>query len=144
MKNNLVLFLMALVVSAMISCTDSDKGSNDVQQIEEIKAQVIQDMQDSPNNPNNQNATTRAKDDGGGSSLCYNAYIQYDYDCDGSYEVGVNNLTATYSCCLQEVTKLSFQATQNGWCYDYNPKLQCQLVSCDPVPLCSIDWQEPF
>lgn len=147
MKNNLVLFLMTLLVSAMISCSsDNDQGTNEVKQLDEIRAEMYKQMQNSPNHPDrNQTATTRAKiDDGGGSSLCYNAYMKYDYDCDGSFEVGVNNLTATWSCCWQEVSNLAWKASQNGWCYDFEPELQCQLVSCDPVPLCFIEWNEPF
>ena len=147
MKNNLVLFLMTLLVSVMMSCSsDNDKGIDEAQQLEELRAQLVQDMQNSPNNPNNNpTASTRVDDSGGGTSICYNANVSYDYDCDGVSNVGVNKLAATWSCCWDNVSDMYWTAIRNGWCYYTDSKNQCKQFSCDPVPPCSNDLiDDPF
>jgi hypothetical protein len=61
-----------------------------------------------------------------GPQVCkYYAVIQYDYDCDGIFEVGVSDPYSTPTDCRYGVIELVQNAQHFGFCW-WTPGVNCQ------------------
>lgn len=61
-----------------------------------------------------------------GPQVCkYYAVIQYDYDCDGSFEVGISDPYSTPEQCSYGVIGLVQHAQHFGFCW-WSPGVNCQ------------------
>lgn len=77
-----------------------------------------------------------------GPVVCkYAAVIQYDYDCDGRFDVGISDLYATPEQCSTAVISLVQNAQHFGFCW-WTPGVNCQpspagcyeSLPADPAP----------
>ncbi|MEO1515099.1 MAG: hypothetical protein AAFV95_08795 [Bacteroidota bacterium] len=60
---------------------------------------------------------------------CYNAGVKVDYDCDGSFELGHNDITYTYNACISRVGELIIHYLDEGYCVQMSQGA-CQEMDC--------------
>lgn len=139
MKNCMILLTSLVLMLGWVSCTENDSNISP----DELKLQIDQ----LPFQTEDLTAHRDAGDNppaipviGPGTDFptfsCYTGGVAFDYDCDGSFEVGANFSAATLSDCICQINERILRAQQNGWCYDPGT---CKLDECwRSVDFCSM------
>ncbi len=95
------LFVGLLTMSVLVSC--QKEAIEDLSQIETTEWSDTESPE------------LRVPDNG--TTTCYTASLSLDKDCDGVFETGWNQATASYGGCTQLLLDMIETALDNGWCY---------------------------
>ncbi len=95
------LFAGLLVMSVLVSC--QKEAMEDLSQIDQTELKDAESPE------------LRVPDNG--TTTCYTASVSLDKDCNGVFETGWNQATASYGGCTNLLSDMIATAVANGWCY---------------------------
>ncbi|MEO1515100.1 MAG: hypothetical protein AAFV95_08800 [Bacteroidota bacterium] len=126
LKWSLFLALFGFLVSACQKDATLDFEKNVQESIEMDFAQTSSTADDvqARNPPTNPNPAL----------FCYAASVKVDYNCDGSFELGVNDNEFSYATCLERVQQIIVYYQGLGYCAQREERT-CRRTDCRFLPV---------
>ncbi len=104
------LFAGLLVMSVLVSC--QKEAMEDLSQVDQTEL--------------NDAVSPELRRPDNGTTVCYTASVSLDKDCDGVFETGWNQATASAGGCANLLLVMEASAQANGWCYNI-PSPNCGI-----------------